>query len=102
MGNGIAAAAAAAAGAGVALFFGKSLPPVVPLFYSRPWGEEQLVNPWGLAWPVGLAVAGAIVSLLAARGLKNEPVLGAVLLASGIMIEVILILGMLRSVMLVV
>jgi len=24
------------------------LPPQVPLFYSRPWGEEQLVHPIGL------------------------------------------------------
>lgn len=25
----------------------RSLPPQIPLFYSRPWGEEQLVHP---AW----------------------------------------------------
>ena len=24
--------------------FAKSLPPVIPLFYSLPWGEKQLVN----------------------------------------------------------
>lgn len=29
-------------------FFWKKLPPQVPLFYSRPWGEEQLINPIGL------------------------------------------------------
>lgn len=26
-------------------FFWQKLPPQVPLFYSRPWGEEQLVSP---------------------------------------------------------
>lgn len=26
-------------------FFFTKLPPEVPLFYSRPWGEEQLTNP---------------------------------------------------------
>jgi len=26
----------------------KNLPPEIPLFYSRPWGEEQLANPFFL------------------------------------------------------
>ncbi len=32
----------------VGLFFAvyNKLPPLVPLFYSRPWGEAQLVSPW--------------------------------------------------------
>lgn len=29
-------------------FFWRQFPPQVPLFYSRPWGQEQLVNPLGL------------------------------------------------------
>jgi len=30
------------------LFFLRRLPPEVPLFYSRPWGKEQLVTPLSL------------------------------------------------------
>lgn len=26
----------------------RRLPPQLPLFYSRPWGEEQLTTPFGL------------------------------------------------------
>lgn len=29
-------------------FFWKKLPPQAPLFYSHPWGKEQLTNPFGL------------------------------------------------------
>lgn len=29
------------------LFFWQRLPPEVPLFYSRPWGKEQLTTPFG-------------------------------------------------------
>lgn len=28
--------------------FYQKLPPEVPLFYSRPWGEAQLASPWFL------------------------------------------------------
>ena len=32
----------------VIVFSWRSLPPQLPLFYSRPWGEEQLTTPLGL------------------------------------------------------
>lgn len=32
---------------GVVFFFRSAqLPPQIPLFYSRPWGEDQLVDLW--------------------------------------------------------
>lgn len=30
------------------LYLWRRLPPEIPLFYSLPWGEEQLASPWGL------------------------------------------------------
>jgi hypothetical protein len=27
------------------------LPPQIPLFYSRPWGEDQLADTWMLVFP---------------------------------------------------
>lgn len=32
----------------VILISWQALPPEVPLFYSRPWGKEQLIRPIGL------------------------------------------------------
>lgn len=32
----------------IMIWFWKRLPPLVPLFYSLPWGEEQLVPPYFL------------------------------------------------------
>jgi hypothetical protein len=102
LGNGVVAAAAVAIGLGVGLFFGKTLPPSVPLFYSLPWGEEQLVSPWELAIPLGIAVVITTGSIMVSRFFKSEPVLAVIVQASGIMIGVILIMGVLRSVLLVV
>lgn len=31
---------------GLFLVFYRKLPPEIPLFYSRPWGELQLASPW--------------------------------------------------------
>jgi hypothetical protein len=31
---------------GVYIFFSSNLPPQIPLFYSLPWGEEQLADLW--------------------------------------------------------
>jgi len=33
---------------GLFVGFYQKLPPEVPLFYSRPWGEAQLASPWFL------------------------------------------------------
>jgi hypothetical protein len=41
---------------GLILFFWKKLPPEVPLFYSRPWGKEQLASPWFLFLLPGLTL----------------------------------------------
>lgn len=102
LGSEIVAAAAVAVGLGVGLFFGKALPPSVPLFYSRPWGEEQLVPNYWLAIPPLLAVVISICSVFVSKLLKDEPVLNVITLASGMMVSIILIMGMLRSVMLIV
>lgn len=34
---------------GLYLFLRSELPPQIPLYYSRPWGEEQLVDLWLIA-----------------------------------------------------
>ncbi len=40
---------------GIILSFGHFLPPLIPLFYSRPWGQSQLTNPSSLFLLPGLS-----------------------------------------------
>lgn len=49
------------------LYMWPKLPPVVPLYYSLPWGEEQLTSPWALGGLIivtfGIGIINAIVAL---------------------------------------
>lgn len=48
------------------------LPPHVPLWYSRPWGEDQLATPyWLLLLPAG-AIFWYIVNIVLATYLSEE------------------------------
>jgi hypothetical protein len=47
---------------GLILLFWKKLPPEVPLFYSRPWGKEQLASPWFLFLLPGLTLVIFLVN----------------------------------------
>lgn len=37
------------------LFFWKSIPPMIPWFFSLLWGENQLMHKSGLIWVMGLS-----------------------------------------------
>lgn len=56
----------------VILLFWLKLPSKVPIFYSRPWGEEQLGAPISLFLPLVLASLFLIVNALLAA--KNREV----------------------------
>lgn len=61
-----------------------SLPPQVPLFYSRPWGEAQLAQPLFLVLPLLLGIVFIIVNAVLAKKwedsfLKHSLIFGAVL-----------------------
>ncbi len=45
----------------ILLFRAKNLPPLVPLWYAKPWGEEQLANPW---WLTILPVTSLVIYLM--------------------------------------
>lgn len=50
----------------------RSLPPQVPLFYSRPWGEEQLAHPaWLFLLPLS-SLAWYGVNMLVAVYVAHE------------------------------
>lgn len=90
--------------AGIGLWFMslKHLPPQVPLFYSRPWGEEQLADPRFLWLPIGIMVIIAMVTTLSVTKLKLDRVLAAMLLGAGLTTEIILLLAVIRIVILVI
>jgi hypothetical protein len=94
---------AVGATAGAALWFisAKHMPPQIPLFYSLPWGEEQLAGSVFLAIPMGLAIIVAGIISLSIRFFKPDNVLSSILLGTGIIAEAILILAVLRTIMLV-
>lgn len=51
------------------------LPPQVPLFYSRPWGEEQLVSPLTLFILPGLSLAVILINAILNSLITQEEVL---------------------------
>lgn len=55
--------------------FWQRLPPQVPLFYSRPWGTNQLTSPLGLLTLPGLSVAIILINLLIGRFIDQKEIL---------------------------
>jgi len=49
---------------GLILFFWRRLPPEVPLFYSRPWGKEQLTTPWSFFILPALSLIVFLINLI--------------------------------------
>lgn len=54
----------------------RKLPPEVPVFYSRPWGEEQLGQATALFIPVALAGIFLVANLVGAAALEKSPFQG--------------------------
>lgn len=87
--------------AGIFVLFRESIPPQIPMFYSRSWGEEQLVSPIYLVLPLGICILITLITSLAVYKIKAERVLIAVISGLGIVAELIVILGTIRIIMLV-
>src|SRR3989344_980268 len=86
---------------GMLVVYQKSLPPEVPLWYSRPWGEEQLAaTKW--MWVVPVIMGGVGMGASVARKWIKDEVAVAIILISAQGVGIILTLGILRVVMLVI
>lgn len=59
----------------VLLSFWRRLPPQLPLFYSRPWGEEQLTTPLDTLILLGLSTGVMLVNLIISFLLIRKEVL---------------------------
>lgn len=102
MGNWLITAAGVAIGAGVWLAFGKKLPPQIPMLYTRPWGEDQLIRPGGLLiLPILCAGLGIITGWWAGK-VKSESPLAIMIMGTSMVAQVVIILAMLRIVLLVI
>lgn len=71
----------------VTLWRWKFLPPAVPLWYSRPWGEDQLAHPvWLFLLPVGALIWHGINIMVSALVLHEYPVFARVLFLSSLLV----------------
>lgn len=86
----------------VFLLFFSSLPPQVPLFYSRPWGKEQLAGPmWLVVLPAGSLLIFLGNHLLAAKLLVEEKILSQVLVGTSLFVALIALIGLLKIISLI-
>lgn len=53
--------------------FWQKLPPQVPLFYSKPWGEQQLASPFFLALPILICLFFLVISSILNQLLNDYP-----------------------------
>ncbi len=96
------AAVAVTMGLGLFLIFGQILPPALPMFYSLPWGEEQLADPRSVFIPLGMVVVLAFFSSGVIAKIKKDPVLPAIISGAGLTAEIIIVMAILRVIALVI
>lgn len=92
------AAVAVASSLGIWYAFGRSLPPEIPVFYSLPWGEDQLTGSWGLLIPLGLVIGIAVLFPMIITKVKKDEVLAALIAGSGLAAEMIIVIAVLRTI----
>jgi len=78
------------------LILGKYLPAEVPLWYSRPWGEEQLTSPNSLVVVPVLMIGIAILTQVLMEKIKKSQEWVMIVGWSGIIAITILVLSLLR------
>lgn len=77
--------------AGVLAWAWKSLPPKIPLFFSLPWGDQQLVDKIDFAY----VLAGSLLLLIVTRLLskwagKDDDIVEVVIMAGGLTAVILL------------
>jgi len=80
----------------------KKLPPEVPLFYSLPWGEEQLADPLQLLiLPFSSLVAFTLNFFLASIFLEKEPWLCRILILTSTVFSFLSMLTLIKIIFLI-
>ncbi len=87
---------------GLLLFVWTRLPPLVPLYYSRPWGTEQIGTPLQLALVVGASLFLFFVNTTAAAQLyQHDHFLGRLLFWGACFLVLVLMYSIVSIVLLV-
>jgi hypothetical protein len=72
---------------GLVSFYYSRLPQKIPLFYSRPWGQDQLVDKHYFFILVGILIVFSLLNLIiASRQRTKNPVLSQIFIWSTIII----------------
>lgn len=88
--------------AGVIVWSWKILPPAVPLWYSRPWGNERLAHPaWLTVLPLASFFWFFINILLSTFVTSDYPLFTRVLFLSSLLISVLAFLTLVNILLLV-
>lgn len=83
------------------LIFWLRLPPEVPLFYSRPWGQEQLANPIFLWLPPALAGLTILVNSILVSFFGENQFLKKALATSAVVVTLLAVITVVRIIFLV-
>jgi len=87
----------------VILFAWQRLPPELPLFYSRPWGKDQLTNPVGLWLLPGLSSLVFAVNLFLLLFVpREERLMQQTLIASSMLFNLLCFVTLIQIIKLVV
>jgi|GEM_PF-589168 len=90
------------AGTSSILIFKDRMPPAVPLWYSRPWGEDRLASPWFLFLPLFVsAFAYLINTWVALRIGSDHPIFVRVLFLSSCLVSALSFILVVRIITLV-
>ena len=70
------------------LLYWKHLPPAVPLWYSKPWGEDRLASPWLLLLPMGIAIIVYAANMaIVVKNSAEHPMFARVLFLTSVLIS---------------
>jgi len=88
---------------GIVFWAWKRLPPAVPLWYSRPWGNDRLTSPWFLLLPGGTAIGMYIANILLVRRVGTDhPMFARILFLTSALVSALSCIVVIRIVTLVV
>jgi len=87
----------------IIFIFWRLLPPELPLFYSRPWGKEQLTTPTGLfIIPAFCLLVLTVNSTLASLLPKDEKLINNVLLTTTVIFNFLGLINLFQIIRLVI
>ena len=84
------------------IFKFSKLPPEVPLFYSRPWGQEQLALSWQLTiLPFSALIFFVLDLLLASKFYSQYPLLAQILVWSSACFSLLVTITLVKIIILI-